>query len=106
VLEKYYGKTNQSYIICILLDPRFKLEYYEFDTSDKAEDPKKVKKNFMDVFEKYKAKVHGASAVQKPEDDTALDRIFKHQAKRPRTMDEVTLYFDEALEGFFFFLIF
>jgi hypothetical protein len=28
-LLEYYNKTNDSYLISIILDPRFKLEYYK-----------------------------------------------------------------------------
>lgn len=28
VMRKYYDKSTESYVVAVLLDPRFKLEYY------------------------------------------------------------------------------
>lgn len=101
VLNKYYSKTNESYIVCLILDPRFKLVYYEFDTSPTAEDPANMKKIFLKTYQKYKAnKVTGGEVATNPQEDSSLDRMWRHQAKRSKVEEtEATMYLSEDIES-------
>jgi hypothetical protein len=38
-INDYYSKTDHFYTVATILDPRFKLKYYEQDSSSGAENP-------------------------------------------------------------------
>jgi len=58
-LNKYYDKSNDTtYVIALILFPRFKLEYYKSDTSKTAVKPNDMKKVISEEYKKYIKKYH------------------------------------------------
>jgi len=73
-IQFYYNKTNNAYYIATILDPRFKLGYFEDEKDKDSVKSADVKKIFVSVYETYLANSKG----EKEPEPKKLKKISAH----------------------------
>jgi hypothetical protein len=86
---EYYNRTSDCYTISTILDPRFGLDYYKLDTSDKNDSYEDVFAVVNAVYLSYYCPASIQPSLSNDEND---DFFFSRRSKIPQAEKEFELY--------------